>query len=158
MEMKRFVFRLEAVLKLRQQRQDAALAALGAAQRAHQEASEFKRSLQKQLDDGLLKRERLADAVASTLSYRMEQDFIDGNKARIIRADHAVIRAQRGVEKALRTYLLARRQTRMIEVLREKDEAEHRAIYRKRELKQLDEMNIMRARLAANEFGPEEVA
>ena len=156
--MKRFVFRLESVLQLRKQRQEAALTALGAAQRAHQEAVEYKRSLTQTLQSSLLKREHLANSATSPLSYRMEQDFIDGTKARLVKAEHGIIRAQRGVEKALRSYLMARRQTRMIEVLREKDEADHRALARKKELKQMDEMNIMRARVTAAEFGPEEVA
>jgi flagellar export protein FliJ len=57
------------------------------------------------------------------------------------------------VEKALRAYLLARRQTRVIERLRERDQEEFRRELSKREQKVLDDQTSMRFGLASRMEG-----
>ena len=52
------------------------------------------------------------------------------------------------MEKALRTYLAARRQTRMIEILEERAYSQFRRDLAKRELKEQDELVVLRARFA----------
>ena len=74
----------------------------------------------------------------------------------MIRQDQAIVRASRSVEKALRAYLTARRQTRMIETLREKDYQEFKKMVAKKEQKELDELSAMRLMLIRQ--GEEEVA
>ena len=54
----------------------------------------------------------------------------------------AIFRASKNVEKALRAFLFARRQTRMIESLREKAFAEFKRDLAKKEQKQLDDLTI----------------
>ena len=100
-----------------------------------------------QLRASLERREQLGQQPVSISSFQSEQAFITGTKQWIIRADQAILRASRGVEKALRTYLIAKRQTRMIEILYDKEYVDYRKQLAKKEQKDLDDLMIMRARL-----------
>ncbi len=148
--MKKFRFKFDSVLKVRKSEEESALRALGAAQRAHQEELRKKEKVAKDLSNALLRRENLGTESTRTpidiLPFRMENEFITGLKQRLIQADHAIMRASRGVEKALRAFLIARRKTRMMETLYERDLAEFRRERAKYEQHQLDDLNIMRAR------------
>lgn len=146
--MAKFRFKFSSVLKVRKSREDSALAALGVAQRAYQAEIAKKSALLSSLSDALARRELLGSKPTDIMAFKVEQDFITGTKARIVRADQAILRATRGVEKALRSYLQAKRQTRMIEALYEKEHAEWRKEQSKRQQKQLDDMVSMRARFA----------
>jgi flagellar export protein FliJ len=140
------------VLQVRKNREKEALAALGAAQRVYQQAQGRKFALQERLKQSLVDRERLSDALVSPISFQVENDFISGTKQRIIQADQAIVRASRGVEKALRAYLAARRQSRMIEVIEEKDFADFKRDAARKEQKSMDELVVMRARLREEEI------
>jgi flagellar export protein FliJ len=145
--MKKFRFKFETVLTVRKSREQDALTALGAAQRGYQQALNHKQQLQGQLREALERREGLGRTATPVLSFQLEQAFINGTKQRIVQADQAIVRASRVVEKSLRAYLTARKQTRMIEVLEEKEYAEFRRSVAKKEQKELDELMIMRSRL-----------
>lgn len=145
--MKRFKFRFESVEKVRKMREDEALAALGAAQRKLQGEINAKNSLLATLADALLRRENLGREGTSIQAFRTEDAYIQGTKQRIIQADQAILRATRIVEKAMQRYLGARRNKRMIETLRERDQEEFRKAKAKWEQKQSDDMAVMRARL-----------
>jgi flagellar export protein FliJ len=149
--MKKFLFKFATVLEVRKSREREALVALGGAQRAYQQAQNEKLELQNTLHDSLVRRENLGQDATPILSFHLEQNYIVGTKQRIIKADQAIVRASRGVEKALRAYLLARKQTRMIEVLEDKARAEFRAESNRHERKQQDELATMRARLRLEE-------
>lgn len=144
--MKKFEFKLAPVLKIRKSREEIALRDLARAQRAYQAEIAKKAALQRQLAESLARREQLGQEPVTPNAFRTEQDFINGTKHRIIIADQCIVRASKGVEKALRAYLHARRQTRMIEVLYEKAYSEHRKARMKYEAKQIDDLSIMRAR------------
>jgi flagellar export protein FliJ len=146
--MKKFRFQFDAVLKVRKSREQDALSALGAAQRAYQLELARKQDLEMRLAASLGRREELGRDTTPVLAFQIEQAFINGTKQRIIQADQAILRASRGVERALRAYLAARRQTRMIEMLEEKAYSEYRKEAARRERKDLDELMVMRARLA----------
>ncbi len=145
--MKKFRFQFETLEKVRRSREDEALRLLSIAQGVFKAAQDHKARLQGGLSDSLERREHLADRTIGVLSFQLENDFISGTKQRIIQADQAILRAKRGVEKALRIYLQSRRQTRMIEMLREKAFAEFRIARNKYEQKQSDDLSVMRARL-----------
>jgi flagellar export protein FliJ len=149
--MPKFNFRFATVLEVRKKSEQNALVALGAAQRSYQEAIAHKNSLVAELQRSLVRRERLGQEVTPALSFRIEQDYINGTKTRIIRADQGIVRASRGVEKALRTYLHTRKQSRMIEVLEENDRREFRRAVARKEQKQMDELTVMRSRLRDQE-------
>ena len=149
--MKKFQFQFETLEKVRRTRENEALRVLSEAQAAHARAIGYKRSLLEGLEKGLQRRELLGQTPTRIEAFLVEGDFITGQKARIVQADQSIMKAKRGVEKALRSYLQARRQTRMIEMLREKAFVEYKAKKAKYEQKQMDDLTIMRNRLRAPE-------
>jgi flagellar export protein FliJ len=145
--MKKFKFRLASVLDVRKKREQDALVGLAAAQKAYQDAVSRKNQLQQDLVRSFERRQELAEVGSPAFGFQLEQDFIHGTKRRILQAEQNIVRATRGVEKALRVFLFARKQTRMIEVLEEKERREYRRLASVYEQKKLDEIVTMRARL-----------
>lgn len=143
--MKRFQFKFATILKQRRTREEDSLRALGAAQRAYQEELNKKQRLLFDLDRAYRRRETLASEPIGVLAFQLEDEFIQGTKHRITRQDQAIMRASRGVEKALRTYLHARKQTKMMETLYDKAYAEYRKAKAKEEQKRQDDIAIMRS-------------
>lgn len=145
--MRRFRFQFETVLTARKTREEEALRALGLAQQAYQGELRIKAALSNDLEASLRRRESLGIDPIGAAAFQLEDDFISGQKHRLIRAEQAILRASRGVEKALRHYLSTKRQTRMIETLREKAYLDFKKALAKYEQKQADEMTVMRDRL-----------
>lgn len=145
--MRKFRFKLQPVLDVRKLREDSALRALGEAQRAHQGSLSHKNNLSSELTNSLARREWLGQSPVEISLFHVEQLFIDGLKQKIIRADQAIARASRGVEKAMRSYLAARKQTKAMEILRDKQKEEFRRDRLKAEQKSLDDLLVMRERL-----------
>lgn len=143
----KFKFRLETVLNLRKTREQEALRLLAQAQRIYQQELAQKAKLNFELSDALVRREGLGIEAIGIDAFQLEQNFIVGTKQRIIQQTQAVVRASRGVEKCLRAYLVAKRQSRTIEILREKQYKEFKKALAKREQKELDDLSVMRARL-----------
>ncbi|MEN9723558.1 MAG: Flagellar FliJ protein [Pseudomonadota bacterium] len=143
--MKRFKFRLEAVETIRKKKEDEALQVLAKARGDHQSAIDFRQNLERELRDSIARREGLAQECVGPEAYAIEEAFISGTKIRI---QHAILkenRAARLVERAMRSYLHARRDTRVIETIRENDLQEFRREITKRELKEVDELSSSRA-------------
>ena len=148
--MAKFKFRLAAVLKLRKTREEESLRVLGAAQRAYQEELTRKLKLVGDLKDSLTRREELGsqpNRSIGALSFQLEDDFIEGQKYRIVRQDRIIVRASKVVEKALRAYLFAKRQSLMIEKISEREHLAFKREQSKREQKQQDDFSIMRDHL-----------
>jgi flagellar export protein FliJ len=145
--MKKFRFKFTVLEQVRKARENETLRILGESQRLFRDANLFKSNLQKQLAEALFMREQVTVHGATPAMIRLQEDFVIGIKQRIIQSDQAILRAKRGVEKSLRAYLAARRQMRMIEVLREKAFEEFKTNARKREQREMDDLNTMRARL-----------
>ena len=131
--------------------EDAALRGLADAQKKLQIAIEFKKSLQIQLEQTLQEREQLGVTPTPAAGFQFIQTFIVGVKQRIVNADQSILKANRGVDKAMRVYLNAKRQTRMIEILKEKQFAEFKVYVKKAEQKEQSELTIMRAHLGPGE-------
>lgn len=103
--------------------------------------------LEEELQNALIRRQALgAESAAPASAFRIENDYIVGTRQRIVQAEQGILRARRGVEKALRSYLAAKRQTRTIEILKEKASAEFRKEQGRREQRELDDLSVMRAR------------
>jgi flagellar export protein FliJ len=141
---KRFRFRLEAVERVRHAKEQEALRALAAAQTKYHEALDVKRQIFEENDRALIRREALAATAQPILAYQIENEFISGNRQRIVQADQAIFRARKFVEKALREVILAKRALRAIELLREKAYAEYKTALRKREQKEMEEVYVSR--------------
>lgn len=142
---KKFRFRLEPVEKIRKAREQDALRALGHAQAKYHEAVQMKKRLLDQTMESLERRERLAEAPQSILAYRLESEFIVGQKQRIVKSDQWILRQRKLVDKALREYLQAKRQLRAIELLREKAFAQWKLEAKKKEQKETEDLYVMRA-------------
>ena len=147
--MRKFRFKFETLERVRKRREEEALRILSLAQKAFQSAQIRKQEFMVELNEALIRRENLGGEFVSVLTFQVENDFISGTKARILRQDHAIWKAQKGVEKALRAFLHARRQTRMMEILREKAFQEYKQDQRKREQRELDDLYVMRASLVS---------
>jgi flagellar export protein FliJ len=145
--MKKFRFQFETLEKVRRTREGEALRFLGEAQAKLAEAVARKQELEASRELGLIRREQLGKTATSPTAFLLETDFITGQKYRIIQSDVSIQRAKRGVEKALRNYLQAKRQTRVIEMLREKQFTEYKVQRSKYEQKQMDDLTTMRNRL-----------
>lgn len=145
--MKKFSFKFESVLKQRKIREQESLRVLGQAQSELQSLQQEKNLLQKNLDEALLRRESLGKTAVPVLSFHLEESFIQGTKQRISRTEQYISRATKAVERALRTYLLARKQSRAIELLREKELEEFKNERNQYEQKVLDDVTLMRTRL-----------
>jgi flagellar FliJ protein len=142
--MRRFRFRLEPVLKHRKTLEEQALRGLGAAQRAFQLEVLKKNRLRDDLARSLGRREQIGLEPTGSVAFQLENDFIAGTKQRLIKADQAIFRASKNVEKALRAYLKTKRDTRAIELLRQKALEEFRKEQGKREQREQDDLNLMR--------------
>lgn len=134
-------------------REQDALRALASAQRALQAVRERKAALMAELEQALIRRENLGKEPVSGVAFQLEGNFISGTKQRIVQTEHAIQKAVRGVEKALRAYLGARKQTRTMEVMREKAFEEFKRQLKKHEQKELNDLYVMRARVDAEVVG-----
>lgn len=144
---KKFRFRLEAVEKVRRAKEQDALRGLALAQIKYQETLSHKQWLMEETESALKRREMLATTAQPVLAYQLENEFITGNKVRIVQADQAIFRARKFVEKALKEVLLAKRAVKALENLREKAYAEFKIEVRKKEQKDLEELYVSRQRL-----------
>lgn len=144
--MRKFRFKFSAVLKDRKLRQDEALRALGGAQREYQRALSDRGLLAKELDRALTRCEGLGAEPTPALAFQLEQEFIVGIRQRLVRQGQAIHRAGRSVEQALRAYLVARRRTRVMEMLYEKHHEGWKREARKKAQRELDDLTVMRPR------------
>lgn len=97
------------------------------------------------LEAALLRREKLGETPIGPASFLMEDDFIVGTKFRIAQIAQQVIKAQKGVEKATRFFLHARKQLHVITTLREREFEIFKKEQQRLEQKRVDEMVVMRA-------------
>lgn len=153
--MRKFVFKFEVILKQRKAHEEIALRQLAAAQQAYQQAIKVKSDLQEDLKNSLIRRENLGNEPVGIAAFKTEQDFITGIKFRIIRSEQGVTRAMRGVEKALRYYLQTRRQTQVMERLKEKHYRSFKQDRNRKDALEVDDISVMRSHLKIDE---EEVA
>lgn len=144
----KFRFRFEPVERVRKNKEQEALRGLGRAQSAVAEAHAYKNKLIDDMMRSLERRERLSEVEVGPAVYQIESIFIDGTKIRVKQAEQGILRAQRGLEKAMRVYLFAKRQLMIIEKLREKEFEVFRKARNIREQKQMDDNSIMRAGFA----------
>ncbi len=151
MSRKRFLFRLETVLKLRKARETRALAELADARRAVSVAIEAKNMLQSSLNEATSARsgkilEGLTGAELATYGL-----FDSGMKQRLIQIDQAILRANRNCQKKVELYLVAHKKTRALEILKERDFSEYKKAKQQKEFRDLDDLSVMRARFRSED-------
>ena len=143
--MKRFKFRLEAVEKVRKRNEEDAMRVLADARRRLGELVAQGEKLTHALDVAAARKQELGRNSSNSSQFAIEEDFIAGTKLRIAQLAPAVARAQKGVEKATRFFLHARRQLHVISTLRERELEAFKREQSKREQKEIDDMVVMRA-------------
>jgi len=147
---KKFKFRLQSVEDVRKMRENEQLRVLASAQKKYQDSLTAKAYLLSKLEESLLRREKLSESTTPILVFQVENENITGLKQQLLRADHYILKCKKNVEKALRDFLIARRQTRAIELLREKDFSEYKLSIKKKEAKELEDLYVMRSSQAKN--------
>ncbi len=143
--MKKFRFNLEPVERVRKMKERDALRRLSESQRGFVAAVAAKEEIKKTREEALIRREELGKVAIGIHAFVTETHFITGLKQRMIQADQAIVRAQRQVEKSLRSYLHARRDLQAIEKLREKAYENFKMELRKAEAREMDDQQIMRS-------------
>ncbi|MGK5089257.1 flagellar export protein FliJ [Bdellovibrionota bacterium FG-2] len=142
--MKKFRFTFDSILTFRKTLEESSLRKLGEAQRVFQAQLAQKKELENILKDALERRQNLGIDPIGVFAFQLEQNFIVGTKQRIIQAEAAIVRANRGVEKALRSFLMARRETRKLELLYEKQFVQFKKERTRREQMDQDDLSVMR--------------
>jgi flagellar FliJ protein len=154
--MAKFKFELESVEKVRKMKEQKMLEALSESQRVYLEKINAKRDLISEKEAAFERKNSLSGTVTTVNEIRLSEDFIEGLKARIQRADQAIIRARRFLDQAMRNYIHARKERMMIDRLREKALEEFRIGQSRLEQKVLDDLMTMRARMKQDPESAEE--
>jgi flagellar FliJ protein len=154
--MAKFKFHLEAVEKVRTQKEQKMLEELSLCQRVYQEKIRVKRDLLDKKQDSFASKNELVSRDSSINEIRLLEDYIDGLKHQLIRADQAIVRSRRFLDQAMRNYILARRERMMIDRLKEKTLEEFKLEQSRLEQKNLDDLITMRTRLNHGPLAEEE--
>ncbi len=154
--MAKFKFHLEAVEKVRTQKEQKMLEELSLCQRVYQEKIRVKRDLLTKKQDTFASKNELVSRDSSINEIRLLEDYIDGLKHQLIRADQAIVRSRRFLDQAMRNYILARRERMMIDRLKEKAREEFKLEQSRLEQKNLDDLITMRTRLNHGPLSQEE--
>lgn len=156
--MAKFKFHLESVEKIRIQKEQQMLEELSESQRVYQAKIADKKLLLQRKHGAFEQKNEMASRDASINEIRLQEDFITGLKARIIKADQAILRARRFLEQAMRHYIQARKERMMMDRLKEKALEEFKKEQARIEQKKLDDLITMRARLNHGPLEEEEIA
>ena len=149
--MAKFKFALEAVERVRIQKEQGALEEMSHFQRVYQEKIAIKKNILEKKQGAFEQRNALCSGESSVREIRIVDEYIEGLKQSLVRADQAIIRARRFLEQAMKKYILARRERMMIDRLKEKALEEFKLEQSRVEQKQLDDLVTMRMRLNEEE-------
>ncbi len=149
--MAKFKFSLAAVERVRIQKEQMALEEMSSYQRIYQEKIAAKKDLLDKKQKAFEEKNSLSAQASSIIKFQLVEEYIDGLKQHIIRADQAIIRARRFLDQAMRKYILARRERKMIDRLKEKALEAFKLEQARAEQKQLDDLVTMRSRLSHEE-------
>lgn len=157
--MAKFRFQLDAVEKIRVQKEQKMLEELAASQRNYQQKIAEKKALLAKKQESFIRKNELLSRDASINDIRLIEEYISGLKQNILRADQAIIRSRRFVDQDMRKYINARKERMMIDRLKEKALEEFKIEQSRLEQKKLDDLITMRARLNHGPIdGEEEIA
>ena len=157
--MAKFNFKLDAVEKVRTQKEQKMLEELSTAQRNYQQKIEEKKAVLSKKQVAFKSKNELATRDANVNEIRLLEDYITGLNQQIVRADQAIVRSRRFLDQAMRNYIISRRERMMVDQLKEKALAEFKIEQYRLEQKRLDDLITMRSRLNHGPIdGEEEIA
>lgn len=145
--MAKFQFQLAAVERVKNQKEQKMLEELAREQRAYLQKIEDKRALLSKKQQAFVQKNELLSRDANINEIRLLEEYIVGLKAQIVRADQAIVRARRFLEQAMRQYLVARKEKKMVDQLKENALTAFELEQDRLEQKRLDDLITMRARL-----------
>ena len=146
--MRRFYFKLHAVEEVRKRKEEDALRALAAAQRALQQEKTRKENLFQALKDSYSRCNEIAKSTVGVVAFKTEEDFIVGTRQRIAMTEQTILRAEKALKKRMDQYMEAKSERKKIEKLREREYERYQKKESKKELKQMDELYVQRARFS----------
>jgi flagellar export protein FliJ len=117
---------------------------LGTTQREYQACLGELQNLRSQQASARASLEALSQEPRAVSEYRLWEEYISGHSNRIIAAQHRLEKSRKKVEKILRIFLLAKRQLKSIENLRDRQRTEFYQFMRKRDQKRLEDMTLSR--------------
>jgi flagellar FliJ protein len=153
--MKKFQFRLQAVLEERKKTEEVRLRDFTLAQRVLQKFIDELNRLETRLLDSYKECDQ-AKASNSIEVLQTFENFIDGTKKRIEWKRQEIERGKKITEKKRLEYVAARQKREVLEKLKERKVEEHKLMEKKRELKNLDDLYVMRAILRTREIEEED--
>lgn len=143
--MKRFKFKLETVLTERKRIEDLRLREWTIAKRMLQALMDDLSELESGLADGIARATDLGSSpdMSNVGMFSAVDDFIAGQKLRIIWKSQEIERGAKLTEKKRQEYIRASQKRQALEKLKERKLAEHKERAHKDELRKLDDIYIM---------------
>lgn len=151
---KLFKFRLETVLTQRKREEDKRLGEWTLARNLLAEMVKARISHEERLERAIVEGTAIANAPLKTAGdFATFERFVSGLKTKIVWKKQEITRAEKLVEKKRLEYVAASQKRKALEKLREKRLEEYVEKIKKHELKQLDDIYVMRS--AALKFNDE---
>ena len=151
--MKKFKFRLETVLNERKKNENIKLRDWTLAQRILQTLANQKIQFEKRLNEACSEATQLAELpINSSAEFYTIDNFIKGIKLLIQWKEQEIERATKLTQKKYSEYVQASQKRKILEKLKEKRTEEFKKAIHKKELKELDDLYIMRAHFLENEI------
>ena len=146
--MKRYRFKLESVERVRAIREREALGELAKIRSLLTQGEAFKASLERAIEDALVRREKLGSGeIATATDFLLLNSHLTGLRQRLTQATRLLGKIKKEELKTLDAYLKAKQRLSAIEKLREKSFSEYRQASRKEEAKNAEDLITMRHRL-----------
>jgi flagellar export protein FliJ len=138
--MKKFSFRFKTLETIRKATENLVLAELGRAQRV----LEYEKNLKQKLDLELQSALKARESPAQVLEYQLWDQRILGLKQSILRSMTNIMKAQKLVDRCTERYHHAKKNVKVLEVLKEKDIAEFKQQKNRYLQRQSDDLTVMR--------------
>lgn len=150
--MKKFKFKLEAVLSDRKRTEDMRLKEWSIVNRMLAELRQQKLDLVERLSGAISEATQFASAATISPAILSETEhFIQGVKQRIQWKENEIARAEKFVEQRRLAWFTARQKRMIIDKIKEQRMIEHQEQVRVHEHKVIDDLMVMRARITRGE-------
>ena len=145
---RRFVFRLEGLLRVRQAFEQEARRHLARMLRLRVEAETHLASLERERTATFESRRAEPGAIVDLLKWRLAERYLVLLERRIIAAGEALALAESQVEIARSSLLKARRSKLMLLRLKERRQESHDLEVQRKETREMDDLAVLRSRFA----------
>ncbi len=116
-------------------------------QKIYQEKINYKKELITKKSNAFLAKNEMLTRDSNVNEIRLQEEYISGINQRLLRADQAIVRARRFLEQAMREYIKARKERKMVDRIKEKAVETFKINQNRLEQKNMDDLISMRSRL-----------